>query len=71
MPTGRGRSRDPALGRESVESLDRLLQRVCGNIDLACQVCDGVGALDGTLLIKSSDRVRFFSGLAPDTYRPT
>ena len=61
-----------ALGRELVEALDRLLQRVGGNIDLARQLLDGVGALDGTLSRSaSSDSVRFFNGLAPDTYRPT
>ncbi len=38
------------LGGELVEALDRLLQRFCGNIDLACQLADRGGALDGTLL---------------------
>ncbi len=57
-----------ALGRELVEALDRLLQRVGGNIDLARQIGDRVGALDGTLLDqRPRTGVRFLSGFAPDT----
>ena len=61
-----------ALGRELVEALDRLLQCFCGNIDLARQLADRVGALDGTLLDQRSRAgVRFLNGLAPETYLPT
>ena len=36
-----------ALGRELVEPLDRVLQFISGNVDLAREVADGVAALDG------------------------
>ncbi len=39
-----------ALGGELVEALDRLLQFIGGDIDLAGQVGDRFGALDGSLL---------------------
>jgi hypothetical protein len=38
------------LRGELVESLDRVLQCICGNIDLTCQLANGRSPLDGTLL---------------------